>query len=578
MSTVTTEYRAVVPRSVWMRARGRNAARRLAFIGAVGIGTFVVALVALVITPQQAQRAAKAMMPRPSEYPDTATPLARIAAARTRIETAEHGLALARGRQARLAAMALDTLSPEASARRDSVGSAIAALDQLLARVQNAPLTTSYRALAESPELAGQPRVHALLDSLAGLDREREAFGAAGGADPMFVALTTRANEVGREIQAIGVERRATLAQQQQALAPPVRAPTLAEVAAADTTIPIALRDSGVVEMRAALADLDAAHRRVRDLDVRADRAREIATVSAPPLALLGAAAVLGLVLGFGSALIDEIRHPRVADAHEAERIAGVRVLGVAEPRQLPPERSRRQADRLAPPYLDPRAPGHQLVYLHAAAASAPGSLLMLTVTGDDAAVAAVVASNFAAIAAEEARNTLIVDVNTEASAVSAALRVRAEPGVVELIDGAAEWPEVTVQATIGRDRTIDVVPSGIGVPAPEPSEIKALLRRDAARLARHYDTIIVVASEAQAMAGVAGVLPKPDVIYCARIGHTRLNALSRAVDAAGEAGGRMLGIVLWNAEPPALPTPQELAAGRRPQRTSEFETVSVSG
>lgn len=577
MTTVTTEYRAIVPRSVWMRARGRNAARRPAFIGAVGIGAFVVALVALVITPQQAQRAAKALMPKPSEYPDTATPLARLEAAKSRIASAEQALTLARGRQARLAALALDTLSPETSARRDSLGASIAALDQLLARVQNAPLTSSYRALGESPALAGQPPVRALLDSLSEIDRERESFGAAGGADPMFVALTSRANEIGREIQAVGVERRAALAQQQQALAPPTRAPTLAEVAAADTTIPLALRDSGAAELRAATVQLDAARERVRQLDARADRAREIATVSAPPLALLGAAAVLGLVLGFGSALVDEIRHPRIADAHEAERIAGVRVLGVAEPRQLPPERTRRQADRLAPPYLDPRAPGHQLVYLHAAAASAPGSLLMLTVTGDDAAVAAVVAANFAAIAAEEARNTLIVDVNTDASAVSAALHVRAEPGVVELVDGRAEWSEVTVPATIGRDRTIDVVPSGIGVPTPEPDEIKALLRRDAARLARHYDTIIVVASEAQAMAGVAGVLPKPDVIYCARIGFTRLNALDRAVDAAGEAGGRMLGVVLWNADPPALPTPQELAAGRRPQRTSEFETVTAS-
>lgn len=577
MTTVTTEYRAIVPRSVWMRARGRNAARRPAFIGAVGIGAFVVALVALVITPQQAQRAAKALMPKPSEYPDTATPTARLEAARTRIASAEQALTLARGRQARLAALALDTLSPETSARRDSLGAAVAVLDQLLARVQNAPLTASYRALAESPALAGQPGVRTLLDSLSELDRERESFGAAGGADPMFVALTSRANEIGREIQALGVERRAALVQEQQSLAPPTRAPTLAEVAAADTTIPLALRDSGVAELRSATVQLEAARERSRQLDARADRAREIATVSAPPLALLGAAAVLGLVLGFGSALVDEIRHPRIADAHEAERIAGVRVLGVAEPRQLPPDRTRRQADRLAPPYLDPRAPGHQLVYLHAAAASAPGSLLMLTVTGDDAAVAAVVAANFAAIAAEEARNTLIVDVNTDASAVSAALHVRAEPGVVDLVDGRAEWPEVTVPATIGRDRTIDVVPSGIGVPAPEPEEIKALLRRDAARLARHYDTIIVVANEAQAMAGVAGVLPKPDVIYCARIGFTRLNALSRAVDAAGEAGGRMLGVVLWNADPPALPTPQELAAGRRPQRTSEFETVAVS-
>jgi hypothetical protein len=109
---------------------------------------------------------------------------------------------------------------------------------------------------------------------------------------------------------------------------------------------------------------------------------------------------IFGAVIGFGFALVDEVRHPRIADAYEAERATGVRVLGVISPLPQSPERGRRSSDRDAPPYIDPGADGHQLIYLHVA--SAGSNVLMLTITGDNPAVSAVVAINFAAIAAHQ--------------------------------------------------------------------------------------------------------------------------------------------------------------------------------
>ena len=86
----------------------------------------------------------------------------------------------------------------------------------------------------------------------------------------------------------------------------------------------------------------------------------------------------------------------------------------------------------------------------------------MLTIAGADTGVAAVVAMNVAAIAADEARSTIIVDTDSRTSPVAAALRIHAEPGLADVLQRRIDWAEVTSQATVGRDRIIDVVPSGV--------------------------------------------------------------------------------------------------------------------
>ena len=549
---------------------------RPVFIGAVSIGTFVTALVALVVMPYQAQRAAKAIAPRPGERPDTSGLFRDAAISRTRLTSAESSLAAARAQSGAIAeALAIDTLSPTVQARRDSMVDRLAELNDLLARTENAPLTSSYRALAGARALGDNPRVRALLDTLTDIDRERESINASGGVDPTFVALTSRATDIGRSIQAIASAKRDALKTDVGVLTPAIPRPSPEAIAAADTSAKIVARDDAQTEYSRDSTALAQARARSLDVDAREQRAREIATRTLPPLALLAAALVLGTVLGFGTALFDELRHPRIADEHEAERIAGVRVLSVVRPRPPSPDRQRRQADRLVPPYVDPSADGHQLVYLHLAARGS--SLLMLTITGDEPEVAAVVAVNLAAIAAEEARNALLVDADSARAPVAAVLRQRAEPGIVDIIDNRVSWPEATVPATIGRNRTIDVVPSGTSVPLPSYEEISSLFQRDAARLARHYDAIVVTATAEQAQSGLASVLPMPDVIYCARVGHTRLRALRQAIEGIRLAGGRPVGVVLWEGDPPALLTPKELAAGPRPQRTSEMEAIGGS-
>lgn len=567
--TLTAEQRLLIPRATWISARARNAMHRPIFIGAVSVGTFITALVALVVMPQQAQRRAAAIAPKPGERPDTVPLAQRVMQLEARIARYDAQVVAARTRAALAAQEASDTLDPARQARRDSLMERVADLDRLIARTETAPLASSYRSLGEARELTSSSRVKQLLDSLADIEREREALGASSGADPVFVALTSRATEIGRDIQAIGAQRRDALRREIDDLAPKPR-PVVIESVGEDTIRYLAERDSTKRSLGLAAAELARSRRTMADLDRRANRAREIATLSAPPYALLASAIVFGIVLGFGVALIQELRQPRIADGREVERVSGVRVISVIRPRPPSPERGRRLADRMAPPHIDPGNDAHQLVWLSVAPPTS--SLLMLTISGEDTAVAAIVAANLGAIAAEEARTVLLVDADVASCPVASALRLRARPGLDDILDGRLSWPEATQHATIGRDRIIDVVASGTGTPAPETVEIANLLRRDAGRLTRHYDTVLIVASREQVEGGIPAAVPSHGVIYCARAGHTRHAALKKALEDIRAGGGTPVGVVLWDDVPPVLLTPEELAAGPRPHRTAEME------
>jgi hypothetical protein len=544
-----------------MAARARNALRRPVFIGAVSILTFIASLVALVVVPQQARRAAAQLRPVAAQRPDTEPTVAALAEAERQVRVADSTLLAARNQIAQLVAATAGgapdslaggvVLTDSMRIHRDSLAAQIAQLGQLLTRADNAPLLGSYRALAEAPAMRGDARVRQLLDSLVEIERERESYNAVGGVDPVFVALTARANELGRAIEGMATARRSALRQEMAALTP--AAPTVADLMAA-RGIPDTLEQIGkATSARAAAAGV--ADRLAREraelaaLDAREERARELANLGASPPAMLAAALIFGAVIGFGFALVDEVRHPRIADAYEAERATGVRVLGVISPLPQSPERGRRSSDRNAPPYIDPGADGHQLIYLHVATAGS--NVLMLTITGDNPAVSAIVAINFAAIAADEARSTLLIDTDAGASTVATALRFRTSQGLSGLVTQKLSWPEAVRSARIGRDSSIDVVPSGPD--APPFQSVSALLQSDASRLARRYDTIVLVSSAEQVLSGLPSVLPIPDVVYCVRAGQTPIAQLKRALEDIERTGGRIRGIVLWNAPDPVL-------------------------
>lgn len=510
--------------------------------------------------------------------PDTISLLAALGGSRIRLQQADSSLgavrqqALAQARQRAADSLAalrmMDSLGMNPVATRDSLQRRIAALDRFLARAEQAPLPSSYRALGDLPAMRTDARVLALLDSLNDIEREREAFGAIGGVDPIFVSLTTRANEIGRAIVAIAAQQRGAAASELSALQP---APaTVEETAAVDTMSWLAAKDSAAAAIRVIEAELALRRQRSLALDLEEERARERANAVAPPLALLAAAFVLSAVIGFGTAFFRELRRPCVANAQELERYLGVRVLSTVETTMPSAERGRREADRAAPPYFDPSAEGYQLAYL--VLATDHPALLTVTVTGDDPAIAAVVACNLAAVATDEARSTLVLDLDPRAQA-SAALRARVSPGLSDVASGQRQWPDVTTQAQVGRHKFVDLAPRGLGVLGAE--DARALLERDGDRLARYYDAIVVLAPADVVAKGLPAALPSPELVYCAQPRLTPLRELREELDQLRAAGADIRGIVLWDAERPLLVTPRELT-GTRP-RPPEPEPAAAS-
>lgn len=562
--TGPTDLRRAIPRPVWLAERARNALHRPAFIGVVSIATFAVAVLSLIVVPR-AQRQADAPLPT-FERPDTLSLAAQAALARARLLEADSALVAARTEaqqeQARrdaeiAAALAADTLI---QARRDSLAVHVAALDAMIGRAQQAPLASSYRALAELQVLRGDTRVRALVDSLSEIERERDGFGAVGGVDPIYVALTSRANDIGKTILAIAQQRRDTLEAQIGRLGQPVV--TVSQAEPLDTLRFITFRDSARVLLDSAQHELARRREVSRRVDVEEREARRRATEVAPTMALVTAAFVLAAVFGFGAAFAGELRRPRVSTPSELERFLGVRVLATVGAPRRNAERRRRRFDQTAPDHLDPSATSYQLAYL--ALATEHPAQLTVTVTGDDPVVTAVVAANLAAVATEEARTTLLLETDP-ARRATAALGAKAAPGLSEIDAGDSSWPDTLNTAPVGRDRSIDFIPPGSR--ALDASAISTLFADNGARLSRYYDAIVLVASLEQVTGGVPASLPSSEVIFCAQAHITPMRELREALDRVRAAGGTVRGLVLWTAERPRVTAAALPARARHVER-----------
>lgn len=551
---------------LWMAARARNSLRRVAVFGIVGGLVFVAALIAFVLVPRNASRKAQEVASRIEPPTDTTPVTALRNRYRAEITTTDSVLAAARRAAIPPPPIVIDTFPPEVKAQRESLNAELATLNRLIARAENAPLPTSYRALAASPAVAADPRVRLLLDSLAAIERERNAFGAVGGVDPVYLALTSRATAIGRAIQGIADAKRGEV-RGKLALIRPIAQPVPKPVVTVDTASFIAQRRAAEQNYLTATRQLDQIRQKNARIERQTAQARELANVGAPPWAMLAAAVVLALALGFAASFGTELKRPHIADTREAEQVSGARVLTVVKPPEIVVERSRRQVDVEAPPLIDVVSESYRTLYLHIAAVDA--SVPIVTITGDDPAIVATVAANLAASAAYEARSTLLVDVDPTTCSVASVLRIRPDPGLSGIITGSATWPEAVVPTTIGRDRPLDVLPSGTrraGLPEPQ---VVGEVRNELARMQRRYDFIIIAAPTSYVQRSTSSIVPAPDVILCARVAHTTVGALKTAVDSLRGADMRIHGLVLWDAEMPQLETREEMLSASSRQTGS---------
>jgi Mrp family chromosome partitioning ATPase len=558
---------------LWMAARARNALRRVVVFGIVGGVVFIAALIAFVLVPRNASRKALAVAAAIEAKSDSSTAVAARDRYLAEVTAVDSTLTAVRRAANPVPAPVIDTFPPAVRAQRDSLGAELATLNRLIDRAENAPLPTSYRALAASPEVAADPRVRVLLDSLAGIERDRNAFGAVGTVDPVYLALTSRANAIGRSIQAVADAKRGEIRGKLALIRP--TSPTVAKpIITVDTTKLLAQRSTAQQSYATAARQADQIRARNTRIDRESARARELSNVGAPPWAMLAAAVVLALAVGFAASFGTELKRPHIADPREAEQVSAARVLTVIRPPEVVVERSRRQADVEAPPLIDVVSESYRTLYLHIASVEA--SVPIVTITGDDPGIVATVAANLAASAAYEARSTLLVDVDPTTCSVASVLRIRPDPGLSGIITGNSTWPEAIVPTTIGRDRPLDVLPSGTRRSGLPESNVVEEVKKELARMQRRYDFIIIAAPTSYVQRSASSIIPAPDVILCARIAHTTVGGLKTAVDTLRGADMRIHGLVLWDAEMPQLETREEMLGSTRQSEAFQPELATA--
>ena len=530
---------------VWLGARARNAARRPLLIGLIAVGVIGLSVVSIALSPRQRGRVGPVPTTRFTGA-DTATLRRGLLSAESRARSADSGLAVTR--QQMLAAAArpkTDSIDPALLRKHDSLTNILTDLQDLIGKVESAPLPTSYRALAANPALISNGKVVALLDSLRSVEKDRESLGTTESADPMYVALTSQLTEIGRSIEAVAAERRDSLRVSITAMLQPTK--KVAAATPADTMPWVAERDSAQSAVKVAASDLKTAKKEIDQNRKDQERAAQISALSTSPFMMLIAAVVFGIAIGFAGALRAEVASPTVADEPELERLTGARVIATVGPMKHNDDIERRKANRLAPKYIDPADGSYQLAYLHVEQSVATPDII--AIAGDDPDVSAIVAMNLAAISAEDARSILVLDAAGESEAIRSLVAVPSVSDLSAILGGQVKWSDVTAQVFVGRDRSVAVAMSSRPV---DPARLMEVLDQTHQELGKRYDTVFVIGGPEL----VPAVALHPNVtgtVLTAIAGRTPLKKIIEMVRTLHEKRQKAFGVVLWDGAAPRL-------------------------
>lgn len=520
----------------WIRRRARNVYRRPLLVSAVGLTVFVAVLVAAVLAPLQERRAARATLGPARARPDTVAILRHIGMAGSVIRATDSALLIVR-QSDRQASTASDT-GARTDSRADSLVDAANELTSLLRRAHDAPLAASYRAIGSARALRGDRRASALLDTLSRLESSRAAFGAAGSADPIFIALTTRLTQVGKQLVLVADSKRTALLAESARFGP---APTPVRVV--DTMSLERTHDSAIAALASAHRWLLQARDVEHDMDASEARAKSAEAIGASVPAMLAGAGALGLVVGFAVGLALEVRDPRVSDDDEAESIAGVRVLASIGEAPAAPVR-RRRADQEMPPLVELYSEAYRLLF--AQLADRADNVPLLSIVGDDALTTAVVTANLGAVVARQVRDVLVIDTDVERQSLSSVTRVRGTPGLVDVLAGRVEWAAAVRSVVVDRDRTLDVLPSGAFGAHEALDSMTADVTQLLEHVSRRYDCVLLSAPLSSAGGlSLTATLGSPVVVV--RRARTPVRSLSGLTGLLRDRGCRVRGILMWS-------------------------------
>jgi len=474
----------------------------------------------------------------------------------------------------------------------------LAELRQRLSRARSVPLTESYRDLALARAVRGDARVRMLADSLEALDRERSAYAALGGPDAHYAALTARLNAFGQRLVRIATARIATARMPENAPgretttaaarvpsrdsatfvtgdSSPTPLPSPSTVAAPDSAISnvrdtttrasmlaVSRADESTQSAAVAPDSVSAALREMSDtvsthmqrvsrlllaaqqenVALEARRAPLASRLgrTVPRVAMLFAALIVGVSIGYLVAFVRELRTPTVGDDAEVEQRTNARVV------------STRYVKVRNAPLPDAGNPSYALLHL---SLTGMGEVAhRVHVIAERPFVASVVAFNLGAVAARESRAALVVEDPSQPRMLDAWLRTKTI---------ASSSTSGIATLAIERDLAFDVqraaTTQGARSAAPNRYDITLLPSDAALRLVRNASSALSTEISNAMSNDMSHDLLKDgtgevmsDVVICARVGATPLSWLDAVARDSRARNQRVRAVLLWTTEQPS--------------------------
>ncbi len=531
-------------RADWMAARALLATRRLRPVVPFALGAFALVFAAVwIVRGPLADRAAAAQRSvgrAQAAVRDTAPLAANVLTARR--ESARRD-SLLRALQFRAEAREAASLLPvEAQRERDSLSTVLTQLTAALDRAAKAPLTASYRVLANTNALQPLAAVQVLVDTLDLLENVRQTLDPAAAPTSEFAQLSARANAIGATLQAIGQERQSTLVRQIAVIEGTGDRAARGVAESIDTSAARAARDSArrvVTRAESLLRDTRQWHAQAQAHADSVAQAKAARILGASPFVVATSALLVLSVLGFSLAVVAETRKPTIAHAREVERITGLPVLASATGFRVPREgRARLQPGTGVDPF--------RMVYLSLTASGTRERVVC--VTGDDVSRTVAVAGRLAVSAAADERATLLVDMAPGLPSTSAFFGWRDEPGFTEAIAGVRLWREVARPVGASEGLSIDVIPAG-GLRQDTASSVQnEIARGEFVAFLGEYDFTVLVAPTVAAAGVASTACGNPPTIFVARTARTQLRALQSSISGLRAGGMTLHGILLIDA------------------------------
>lgn len=273
--------------------------------------------------------------------------------------------------------------------------------------------------------------------------------------------------------------------------------------------------------------------------------------------------ALLGLLLGAGTAFFLEYLDRTVRTSADVESLLGIPVLGIIprlrrvdgseEMEAVPPRPSLPLVVALDP--LDPAAESYRNLRMNLTFMSTPEEpihSILFTSAGPNEGKSTT-AVNFSVMLAQQGERVLLLDADLRRPALHKALDVLREPGLTSLLIGEVEMREAIRPNVLPN---LDFLPSGNFPPNPSELLNSKTMTRFLEELQGKYRHVIVDSAPVLAVTDSAILGAHVDgVVLVLRSGETEQRAAERAVDQLRKIGVRIFGAVLNEV---AATTPEE--------------------